>query len=226
MPRSSTTVYVLAPLAVLGLALASWWVVDERRATAGPEAAPAPAFGPAPTDPRLTAEVSPPTRADAPVRAPEPTPDDAAEPARREPLAPPRDRARRDALRDQIAAAQRLRRGNQGGDDDSEVLGTLPKEYLRERVREDLIPLAQECYGMALEDDEKLAGALIFHFRIVGEPGVGGIVEDAQLTPESTITHPDMVECMRESMMSMTFDPPENGGAVEVTYPLEFSVEE
>ena len=86
-----------------------------------------------------------------------------------------------------------------------------------------LIPLAQECYDSALEDDESLAGKLVFQFRIVGEPDVGGIVEDAQLAPDSGITHAELVECMRESLMSMSFDPPENGGAIDVTYPFEFS---
>jgi hypothetical protein len=102
-------------------------------------------------------------------------------------------------------------------------VGELPKEYLRRRVREDLIPLAQECYDSELEDDEALAGKLVFQFRIVGEPDVGGIVEDAQLAPESDIQHAELVECMSESLMSMSFDPPENGGVMEVTYPFEFS---
>ena len=102
-------------------------------------------------------------------------------------------------------------------------MGELPKEYLRRRVREDLIPLAQECYDSALEDDESLAGKLVFQFRIVGEPDVGGIVEDAQLAPESDIQHAELVECMSESLMSMSFDPPENGGVMDVTYPFEFS---
>ena len=35
-----------------------------------------------------------------------------------------------------------------------------------------------------------------------------------------------MVECLRESMMSMSFDPPEGGGAVEVTYPFVFVTED
>jgi len=158
------------------------------------------------------------------VALPAPAPTPSAGPAGAAPR--PRDRARRDALREQIAAAQRART-RRGADEPSEpeAVGELPKEYLRARVREDLIPLAQECYDNALADDETLAGKLVFQFRIVGEPDVGGVVEDAQLAPESDIQHAELVECMRESLMSMSFDPPENGGVMDVTYPFEFATE-
>jgi hypothetical protein len=169
---------------------------------------------------KTSASAEPTVRAPAPAaKAPAPTPAPAPDDASRA-----RDRARRDALRQQIEAAQRARTHRKADEpSDPEAVGELPKEYIRERVRDDLIPLALECYTSALEDDEKLAGKLVFQFRIVGEPDVGGIVDDAQIAPESDIQHAELQECMRESLMSMSFDPPENGGAVDVTYPFEFS---
>ena len=167
---------------------------------------------------KASASAEPPAAPTAKAPAPTPAPDDAATRAR--------DRARRDALRQQIEAAQRARTARKADEPiDPDAVGELPKEYIRERVREDLIPLALECYTSALEDDEELAGKLVFQFRIVGEPDVGGIVDDAQIAPESDIQHAELQECMRESLMSMSFDPPENGGAMDVTYPFEFSPE-
>jgi hypothetical protein len=221
--ETKSRVYVLAAVAGLALAL-GWWLTGGEGSTRAGGEAEAAAQGPA-TKPRVaspSAEPSPATAPAAaePVRAPEPSAEVAVEPPPRNEAARARERAHRDALRERIVAAQRARLGDD--DDEPEALGQLPKEYLRQRVRDDLIPLAKECYDMALDDDEELAGRLVFQFRIVGEPELGGIVEDAQPTPDSDITHPDMVECMREAMMSMSFDPPENGGAVEVTYPFEF----
>jgi len=63
---------------------------------------------------------------------------------------------------------------------------------------------------------------MVMSFDIVGEPDVGGIVDDVVLDPTTEIEHADMIECMRESMMSMTFDPPQDGGTLRVTYPFVF----
>jgi hypothetical protein len=60
-------------------------------------------------------------------------------------------------------------------------------------------------------------------FGIAGDEEVGGVVDEASIDPSSTLTHPDLGECMRESMMSLTFPAPEGGGRVAVTYPFEFS---
>lgn len=221
MDRSKA--YVLpAAAALLVLSYYAWrWAtgVDATEPAAPPaESKAAESKAAAPS--KASASAEPPARAPAPTaKAPAPTPaDDDASRAR--------DRARRDALRQQIEAAQRARTQRKADEpSDPEAVGELPKEYIRERVREDLVPLALECYTSALEDDEELAGRLVFQFRIVGEPDVGGIVDDAQIAPESDIQHAELQECMRESLMSMSFDPPENGGAVDVTYPFEFSPE-
>jgi hypothetical protein len=102
--------------------------------------------------------------------------------------------------------------------------GYYEPSYIQQHVREDMFPLIKECYASALRQSPKLAGKLVLTFNIVGDPSVGGIVEDADFADESTIKDPEMSTCVRESMMTLTFDkPPSGGGSVKVTYPIAFS---
>lgn len=103
-----------------------------------------------------------------------------------------------------------------------EDLGSLEKDYIRDVVSEDLIPIARECYESALEDDPELGGRLMLQFSIVGDESVGGIVEEVSLAEGSTLKHPALAECMTESTATLLFDPPEDGGKVVVTYPFDF----
>jgi hypothetical protein len=101
--------------------------------------------------------------------------------------------------------------------------GVIDPAYVQERIREDFVPLAKQCYDAALERDAAGAGKLVMSFNIVGDDDVGGIVESADSTEDSTLTDPELLYCMRESMLSMTFEPPKNGGSVTVVYPFVFS---
>ncbi len=141
-----------------------------------------------------------------------------------------RDRAKTDALRLQLRTLDRKgASARRGARDDAEVdqgaSGTLDAAYIQARVREDLLPIAKECYESALEDQPKLGGTLTMKFSIVGDPSVGGVVDEADVDPASEVTHPDLLECMRESMLSLSFPPPEGGGKVDVTYPFVFASE-
>jgi len=40
---------------------------------------------------------------------------------------------------------------------------------------------------------------------------------------KSTLRDPDVIECLRESFLGVTFPPPKGGGAVTVEYPIVFS---
>ena len=103
--------------------------------------------------------------------------------------------------------------------------GTLDRVYIQKRIREDFVPLAKECYEAALERDAKLGGKLVFSFVIAGDEDVGGIVESAELDPSSTLVEKELVYCLRESLLSVSFEPPKQGGVVTVTYPFVFSPE-
>ena len=101
----------------------------------------------------------------------------------------------------------------------------LTKEYIGTQIRE-LIPLLEECYTKALEDDPKLGGRLLVKFAIGGEPDVGGLVEESEVDPAgSTIQHAGMNECVRETMFAAEFVAPPEGARVKVHYGFEFTSE-
>jgi hypothetical protein len=101
--------------------------------------------------------------------------------------------------------------------------GGIDPKYIQSVVHDDYFPLAKSCYAELMSRLPDAGGRLSFAFTIVGNPQIGGIVERADVTDDSTLDDPAMVTCMRESMLSMTFAPPPNGGAVTLTYPIEFS---
>jgi hypothetical protein len=99
-------------------------------------------------------------------------------------------------------------------------------KYIQARVREDLFPLALDCYNDALKRNPKLAGKLVVYFRIIGDRKVGGVVDEAKLVDGTSIDDGEMQTCVRESMMSVSFDAPPHDGEVTVVYPIEFAPDE
>lgn len=103
-------------------------------------------------------------------------------------------------------------------------LPEIKPEYVREAIREQLMPIALECYNTALRQDPKLGGQITVKFTIIGEEEIGGVVESAEIDGEETTLDSEFLrECMRESVMAVTFDPPPNSGRVDITYPFIFS---
>jgi hypothetical protein len=158
--------------------------------------------------------------------------------APRTPSKPPRvkqtlrDKARRDEVRDLIYRAygfsppkpgEKAPKGQSPHAPLGRDAGTISPEYIRDRVREDFFPLARECYEAALEREPELAGKLVLSFVIVGDDEVGGVVDSAELAEGSTLKDEELVTCMLESMLSVSFVAPSAGGSVSVTYPFELS---
>jgi hypothetical protein len=100
--------------------------------------------------------------------------------------------------------------------------GIDPK-YIQQRVREDFFPLARKCYEDALEHEPNLGGRVEFAFNIVGDAKIGGIVESVDVLNAGTLRDPEVIDCMRQSFLSVTFPPPPEGGTVTVVYPIAFS---
>jgi len=99
---------------------------------------------------------------------------------------------------------------------------TIEKEYIRASVRE-LIPLIVECYEQGLARDPTLGGSIIVDFTIEGEPGVGGVVGESAIDAQaSTLSDPEVRECVQETMFGIEIEPPAGGGVVTVRYPFEF----
>ncbi|HEY1692080.1 MAG TPA: AgmX/PglI C-terminal domain-containing protein [Polyangiaceae bacterium] len=168
-----------------------------------------------------------------------------------EPAAPPLDRAKADAMRARIrallaqavaeagaAAPSAARPSASAAPSASFALPfpTMPQipdldgggtkvdpDYIRKRVREDLFPLAKDCYATALEKNPKLAGKLAVYFKVIGDRKVGGVVDEVKILGDTTLDDAAMQDCVRESMMSVSFDAPPEDGALTVVYPIDFS---
>ncbi len=100
--------------------------------------------------------------------------------------------------------------------------GKLDKEYIRERISE-VVPLLGECYEIALENAPELAGALTIDFVIDAEEEVGGFVREAIVAEDSPLNDPVLAECVTETILSLEFVPPKDGGVVRVRYPFKFA---
>ncbi len=101
--------------------------------------------------------------------------------------------------------------------------GTALKDYIRQRIKDDYVPLARSCYENALAKNSDLGGRVVMKFKIVGDRRVGGVVDSADVDPSSTIQDETFLTCVKESMMAVSFDAPADDKAVTVAYPLVFS---
>lgn len=99
---------------------------------------------------------------------------------------------------------------------------TLDAQYIRDAVRE-VRPLLAECYERTLEEQPELEGTMIVEFTIEGEPDVGGVVENTTIADTSTLSHPSLDECVRETMYTLQLPAPDGSGSVQVRYPFHFS---
>jgi hypothetical protein len=101
--------------------------------------------------------------------------------------------------------------------------GRIEPEYIQEHVRSEFFGPAAQCYAEAQERLPNPRGQVVFWFTIVGDEKVGGVVESVDVLDESTLRDPQMIECMRQSFLSVTFPPPKEGGYVTVKYPIAFA---
>jgi len=172
-----------------------------------------------------------------------PAPTVAAEPAPAEAPAPDahaQARQARDAMRERIVEAIRRREGKPApavatvaaaavhhpppASDEDLPRGHYDTEYIRQNFREMMFPILKQCYDAALKQQPTLRGKLVLNFRIVGDPDVGGVVDDASIADDSTLKDSEMETCARESLLALTFDkPPSGGGVVTVRYPIAFA---
>jgi len=179
----------------------------------------------------MASQHQPRARAAAPALTPsaEPTPADAL--PRRLPSVEARERLERDIARARTKrlARERADAVRQPTSKPGTPAGERPdfdKDYIHGQMQ-DLLPLIKECYEMALEIDPALGGKIVLDFNIVGEPDVGGVVESSEIDDElSTLKHPAMAECVRETVYALEVEPPPTGGSVRVRFPFTFSSDE
>ncbi|WP_157070151.1 AgmX/PglI C-terminal domain-containing protein [Sandaracinus amylolyticus] len=114
--------------------------------------------------------------------------------------------------------------------DEDDAVGRLDPEYVRSAVRE-VLPLLGECYELARdaaqrEGEDDPEGRLVTRFVIGGEPGVGGVIEEAEVMEASTLRDAVLEECFVETLRTIELPAPEAGGRVEVHYPFALSPED
>ncbi|KIG14229.1 hypothetical protein DB30_06978 [Enhygromyxa salina] len=102
---------------------------------------------------------------------------------------------------------------------------SLPDEYARGIIQDQLIPAAESCY----EDiaAKGAGGALTLSVAVIGDEELGGVIDRIDVNPEKTSIEGDLTECVRQSAYDMEFEPPEQGqGVVEFEFTIEFSDDE
>lgn len=97
---------------------------------------------------------------------------------------------------------------------------------LLQDLQDDVMPLADECYELALERDPTLQGGLDLQFEVVGDEDVGGLVDSVELLETSELQDEEMITCMRETLLSTIFPAPEGSGSTGVQLTLRFSPDE
>jgi hypothetical protein len=150
-----------------------------------------------------------------------------------------RDRARADEIRRALAALARAERADPGepskAPDSAEAsaqpqVGNLANrdgfsEEIMAAFNSDFMPLIDECMQMARERNptpQGLQGMLALEVNAAGDPDLGSVIEGVEFPADNEILDRDLLECVRETAMSLTLPPPKAGGrhAMKVTIPM------
>jgi hypothetical protein len=147
-------------------------------------------------------------------------------------------RAKRDALREQIARQLASREAQAGSGSAAAAPPRSPTDprppgnlvdrtgghqEVAERLNRDFMPLASECIEQAQARTPQLSGLLVLGFETMADEQLGAVVEVADPTARNTIADPLLLECLRESALSLSLPPlPANGrDKFELSMPVE-----
>lgn len=138
-------------------------------------------------------------------------------------------RRQRDELARRVAQARAEREAHRPADDAADAgAPTLDKNYINGRVR-DIVPLIRECYDLARRHRPDLAGKVKLRFAVAGEPGVGGVVENAAIVRNRDggvdAAEAALDECVTATVESLSFPAPPAGGRIEVVIPMVFTTD-
>jgi hypothetical protein len=89
-------------------------------------------------------------------------------------------------------------------------------------INSDLLPLAEECYALAQENNPGLRGMLDLDVEIIADEEIGGLVETVAVGHENEIDDPTLLECIRETTLSTIFPAPEHSGREGMRLTLRF----
>ncbi|MCA9716302.1 MAG: hypothetical protein KC468_16600, partial [Myxococcales bacterium] len=146
-----------------------------------------------------------------------------------------RDPARAAALRQQIVDALSTRDDHDDepkrarrDDDAPPAPGNLKDRIggrgeMLKQLNHDLMPLVDECIQDARERDPALQGLLAVGIETAADDELGGVVELVNFPEPNALQQPELLECVRESALSMTLPPPPESGRdkLMLTIPVE-----
>jgi hypothetical protein len=152
--------------------------------------------------------------------------------------APHVDRVQRDALRTRIEAlnASRAAAASDAGFDFvasqtatlvgravplASVAGSPLGQYVRDRVQRDCVLLAKRCHEATLARRPEYGGKIVARVRVLADRRAGAIIDSVDFEGATTTHDEEMLSCVRDSFLGLTFDPPPETGAIDATIPLE-----
>lgn len=77
-------------------------------------------------------------------------------------------------------------------------------ERLMARLNGDFMPLADECMDQARERRPDLSGLVAIEIELLAERDIGAIVESAEAAPDNAVDDAELVECLQQSLLSMS----------------------
>lgn len=79
----------------------------------------------------------------------------------------------------------------------------------------------KHCYDQWLKLEPDIAGAVVVTFTVAASEDGAGEVTELELA-DSELDHPFIEGCVLNVFQDLPFEPPEDGGEVEINYPLLF----
>jgi hypothetical protein len=99
--------------------------------------------------------------------------------------------------------------------------GTLDRDWLDTRMREDFRPMARACFRELLARDAGTEGRVQLRLTVVGDETIGGVIDEVTIDEDaSTISDDRFRTCLTESMSTLALPPPAHGGTATVVVPL------
>jgi hypothetical protein len=99
----------------------------------------------------------------------------------------------------------------------------LASRFVEERIRSDFVPMARGCYQDLLRRKPEAEGDVVVGFELLGDESVGGVVNSAEIRDASTLRDESLETCLRESFLSVYFDPPPAGVTATINFPFHFA---
>ena len=85
---------------------------------------------------------------------------------------------------------------------------TGARDALVRYLNQDFIPLARECIAQAHGRSPELRGMLALGVETLAADELGAVVEKAEFAARNEVHDPELLECIRETALSVTFPPP------------------